>query len=151
MNNKPEDPTGVIILERGMNRDECKALCTSFQIPLREKLFFKMICETTTRPREQDRAVEPQYRRDHLPYTQKQVQPLDQAPYPGCAHDHEAHTLYRLMAKNLRGYENSGPETLYKEFVQGWGRIYNYKDKIIVCLSKKRATDCLMNAQLLDG
>lgn len=62
-----------------------------------------------------------------------------------------AHTLYRLMAKNLRGYENSEPETLYKEFIQGWGRIYNYKDKIIVCLSKKRATGCLMNAQCLDG
>jgi len=62
-----------------------------------------------------------------------------------------AHTLYRLMAKNLRGYENSEPETLYKEFIQGWGRIYNYKDKIIVYLSKKRATGCLMNAQFLDG
>jgi len=24
-----------------------------------------------------------------------------------------------------------------KEFVQGWGRIYNYEDKIIVCLSKR--------------
>jgi len=38
-----------------------------------------------------------------------------------------------------------------QEFIQGWGRIYNYKDKIIVCLSKKRAMGCLMNAQFLDG
>ena len=62
-----------------------------------------------------------------------------------------AHTLYRLIVKNLRGYGNSEPETLYREFIQGWGRIYNYKDKITVCLSKKRATGCLMNAQFLDG
>jgi hypothetical protein len=33
-----------------MNRDECKTMCTSPQIPLREKLFFRMIYET--RPRE---------------------------------------------------------------------------------------------------
>jgi|GEM_PF-1063205 len=62
-----------------------------------------------------------------------------------------AHSLYRVMARNLRGYENAEPETLYKEFVQGWGRIYNYKDKIIVCLSKKRSTGCLINAPFLDG
>jgi hypothetical protein len=62
-----------------------------------------------------------------------------------------AHSLYRLMAMNLRGYESAEPETLYKEFVQGWGRIYNYKDKIIVCLSKKRSTGCLINAPFLDG
>jgi len=49
------------------------------------------------------------------------------------------------MAKNLQGYENSEPETLYKEFIQGWGRIYNHNEKIIVCLSKKRAMGCLMN------
>ena len=42
-----------------------------------------------------------------------------------------AHALYRLMAKNLRGYESAEPEMLYKEFVHGWGRIYNYEDKII--------------------
>jgi len=35
-----------------MNKDECKAMCTSPQIPLREKLFFRMIYETTTRPKE---------------------------------------------------------------------------------------------------
>lgn len=62
-----------------------------------------------------------------------------------------AHALYRLMARNLRGYESAEPETLYKEFVQGWGRIYNYEDKIIVCLSKKRSTGSLINAPFLDG
>ena len=62
-----------------------------------------------------------------------------------------AHTLYQLMAKNLRGYENIDPGTLYKEFIQGWGRIYNYDDKIVVCLNKKRATGCLINAAFLDG
>jgi len=62
-----------------------------------------------------------------------------------------AHALYRLMAKNLRGYESAEPETLYKEFVQGWGRIYDYEDKIIVCLSKKRSTGSLINAPFLEG
>jgi hypothetical protein len=42
--------------------------------------------------------------------------------------------------------ESAEPETLYKEFVQGWGRIYNYEEKIIVCLSKKRSTGSLINA-----
>lgn len=41
-----------LILDRGMNRDECKAICTSPMIPLREKLFFRMVYETTTRPGE---------------------------------------------------------------------------------------------------
>jgi hypothetical protein len=42
----------IILLDRGMNKNECRAMCTSPQIPLREKLFFRMIYETTTRPRE---------------------------------------------------------------------------------------------------
>lgn len=55
------------------------------------------------------------------------------------------------MARNLRGYESAEPETLYKEFVQGRGRIYNYEEKIIVCPSKRRSTGCLINAPFLDG
>lgn len=47
-----EKNSSSIILDRGMNKDECKAICTSPMIPLREKLFFRMIYETTTRPRE---------------------------------------------------------------------------------------------------
>ena len=61
-----EEKQELVLLDRGMNKDECRAMCTSPQIPLREKLFFRMIYETTTRPREvlevQDRAVEPQHR-----------------------------------------------------------------------------------------
>ncbi|MCW3134291.1 MAG: hypothetical protein N2V78_08205 [Methanophagales archaeon] len=49
---------------------------------------------------------------------------------------------YRLKSD----YESAEPETRYKEFVQGWGRIYNYESRIIVCLSKKRSTGCLINA-----
>ncbi len=45
-----EEHASKIILDRGMNRDECKAICTSPQVPLREKLFFRIIYETTTRP-----------------------------------------------------------------------------------------------------
>ncbi len=33
-----------------MNLDECKAICTSPQIPVREKLFFRIIYETQLRP-----------------------------------------------------------------------------------------------------
>jgi len=56
-----------------------------------------------------------------------------------------------LIAKNLRGYESAEPETRYKEFVQGWGGIYDYEDKIIGCLSKKRSTGSLINAPFLGG
>jgi hypothetical protein len=42
--------SSAVILDRGMNRDECKAICTSPQILLKEKLFFRMVYETTTRP-----------------------------------------------------------------------------------------------------
>ncbi len=38
------------LLDRGMNLDECKAICTSPEIPVREKLFFRIIYETQLRP-----------------------------------------------------------------------------------------------------
>ena len=38
------------ILDRGMNLDECRAICTSSEIPVREKLFFRIIYETQLRP-----------------------------------------------------------------------------------------------------
>ncbi len=44
--------TSAILLDRGMNKDECRVICTSSMIPLREKLFFRMIYETTSRPGE---------------------------------------------------------------------------------------------------
>jgi hypothetical protein len=102
MNNEPEEPTGVIIPDRGMNRDECRTTCTSPQIPLREKLFFRMIYEITTQggPGSQDRAVEPHHRRDHLPQDQEQIQPLDQAPH---AQDHESDRQYQC-SEMLRHY-----------------------------------------------
>jgi len=34
------------LLDRGMNLDECGAICTSPEIPVREKLFFRIIYET---------------------------------------------------------------------------------------------------------
>ncbi len=52
LNSDNLEKSSVVIIDRGMNRDECKAACTSPQIPLREKLFFRMIYETTSRPRE---------------------------------------------------------------------------------------------------
>ncbi len=38
------------LLDRGMNIDECRAICTSPEIPIREKLFFRIIYETQLRP-----------------------------------------------------------------------------------------------------
>jgi len=37
-------------LHRGMNKEECKIICTSSTIPLREKTFFRIIYETQLRP-----------------------------------------------------------------------------------------------------
>jgi len=45
-----EEKQSIIMIDRGMNRDECKAACISPEILLREKLFFRMIYETTSRP-----------------------------------------------------------------------------------------------------
>jgi integrase len=42
--------TTEVLLNRGMNLDECRAICTSPEIPIREKLFFRMIYETQLRP-----------------------------------------------------------------------------------------------------
>lgn len=38
------------LLKRGLTLEECRILCTSAQIPLREKLFFRIIYETQYRP-----------------------------------------------------------------------------------------------------
>ncbi len=38
------------LLDRGMNLEECRAICTSPEIPVREKLFFRVIYETQLRP-----------------------------------------------------------------------------------------------------
>jgi integrase len=43
-------PTTQKILNRGMNLDECRAICISPEIPIREKLFFSIIYETQLRP-----------------------------------------------------------------------------------------------------
>src|SRR5512139_376417 len=38
------------ILNRGMNVEECRIICTYYRIPTREKLFFRIIYETQLRP-----------------------------------------------------------------------------------------------------
>ena len=45
---KPDE----LLLERGMTVEECIIMCTSHQIPLRERLFFRMIYETSFQPLE---------------------------------------------------------------------------------------------------
>lgn len=42
----------VQLLERGMTVEECRKLLTSSQIPLRERLFFRLIYETLLQPSE---------------------------------------------------------------------------------------------------
>ena len=51
-NSNKQEKSSTVILDRGMNKEECRAVCTSPIIQLREKLFFRMIYETNTRPRE---------------------------------------------------------------------------------------------------
>jgi integrase len=38
------------LLNRGMNVEECRIICTDYRIPTREKLFFRVIYETQLRP-----------------------------------------------------------------------------------------------------
>ena len=42
--------TTEVLLNRGMSHDECKIICTSPEIPIREKAFFRIIYETQLRP-----------------------------------------------------------------------------------------------------
>lgn len=42
--------TTEVLLNRGMNLIECRTICTSPEIPLREKCFFRIIYETQLRP-----------------------------------------------------------------------------------------------------
>lgn len=42
--------TTALQLSRGMTEEECKIICTSPQIPIREKLFFRILYETEFRP-----------------------------------------------------------------------------------------------------
>lgn len=42
--------TDAPLLDRGMNEGECRAICTSPIIPIKEKLFFRIIYETQLRP-----------------------------------------------------------------------------------------------------
>jgi len=42
--------TTDLLLNRGMNVEECRIICTDYRIPTREKLFFRVIYETQLRP-----------------------------------------------------------------------------------------------------
>lgn len=42
----------IPLLERDMTVEECRIICTSYKIPLRERLFFRMIYETSLQPLE---------------------------------------------------------------------------------------------------
>lgn len=48
--NTKELLTTDLLLNRGMNLDECKIMCTDYRIPTREKIFFRIIYETQLRP-----------------------------------------------------------------------------------------------------
>jgi hypothetical protein len=127
-----EEKQELVLLDRGMNKDECRAMCTSPQIPLREKLFFRMIYETTTRPREvlesrielwnrntgeitfsQILANARIYLEHRIwypvhPQDQRQIQPLDQASHPGRAQDHETDRQHQRNATALCGEQEEG-------------------------------------------
>lgn len=42
--------TTDLLLNRGMNVEECRIICTDYRIPTREKLFFRVIYESQLRP-----------------------------------------------------------------------------------------------------
>lgn len=50
INTKQVLKTTDLLLKRGLTVEECKIICTSPEIPLREKLFFRIIYETQFRP-----------------------------------------------------------------------------------------------------
>ena len=72
------------LISVGMNKDEYRAMCTSPPDLLTGKALLQDDLRNHTQggPGVQDRAVEPQHRRDLLFENQSQVQPLDQAPHP---------------------------------------------------------------------
>jgi len=62
-----------------------------------------------------------------------------------------SHMLYQMLAKNLFRYENADAETIYKEFIEGGGKVKIYEDKIVVQLNRKRTTGYMINAPILEG
>lgn len=61
------------LLDRGMNKEECKAMCTSPMIPLESKLFFRMVYELTFRPFEVQYLLIENWNRDTGEITAKKV------------------------------------------------------------------------------
>ena len=88
-------------------------------------------------PGGQDRAVEPQHRRDHLPEDQGQVEPPDQTLHPGCAQDHEADRQYQRDVQALCGEQEEGAIFInemtgkrltlrhFEKMIDKWARMLN--------------------------
>ncbi len=68
-----ELPSTNILLDRGMNLAECMAICTSTIIPLREKLFYRIVYETTFRPFEVQHLRIEDWNRDTREITARKV------------------------------------------------------------------------------
>lgn len=68
-----ELPSTNILLDRGMNLAECKAICTSTIIPLREKLFYRIVYEATFRPFEVQHLRIEDWNRDTREITARKV------------------------------------------------------------------------------
>ena len=57
-----------------------------------------------------------------------------------------AHTLYRLLARELPGYEKNTAQTLFEKFIHNEGVVVCEPQKITVKLKKKRRLPMLMEA-----
>jgi len=60
-----------------------------------------------------------------------------------------ANCLYKLMAKDILGFEKSKPRTLYEKFIKGSGEIEMSDDKIVVKLDSRKYTPLLRNADFV--
>jgi len=57
-----------------------------------------------------------------------------------------AHNLYRLLAKDLPGFEHNSAQTLFEKFIHDEGSVVCDKTKVVVRLKKKRRLPVLLEA-----
>lgn len=57
--------------------------------------------------------------------------------------------LYKLLAKDIWGFERSKPRTLYEKFIKGSGEIEVLEDKIVVKLNSRKYTPLLRDAEFM--
>ncbi|MCX9010203.1 MAG: tyrosine-type recombinase/integrase [Candidatus Methanoperedens sp.] len=106
------------LLDRGMNLEECKVMCTSSIIPLREKVFFRIIYESQFRPDEVlNLLIENWDRQQHLVTAVKVKQKT--APVEGDRHK-KVHLLSRPRTAILTDNTNEMLRTIVSNRKKGF-------------------------------